>query len=103
MKCYYAPQYINKNNVLWWEKEEVRFVFAPFLLIGIFMGFFFTGFFGSLLVGALFIKIRKNKPEGYIKHIQYFNIPTNPKRDGYMSLVFRDKTFPDSAIRHITG
>jgi hypothetical protein len=103
MKCYYAPQYINKNNWLWWEKEEVRFVVAPVILIGIFMGYFFVGCTGSLLISYIFIKLRKNKPEGYIKHLQYFNVPTKPKREGFMALILRDKTFPASNVRHITG
>jgi type IV conjugative transfer system protein TraL len=102
-KCYYAPQYINKNNVLWWEKDEIKFVFAPLIIVGIFMGYFFSGLIGTLLIGVICIKIRKNKPEGYIKHMQYFHVQKDPRNKGLMSMLFRDKTFPNSAIRHITG
>lgn len=103
MACYYCPQYINQNNILWWEKEEVRFVFGPFIIFGLVFGQFLLGILASAIVGYLVTKARKGKPEGYIKHVQYFKLPYSPHRKGVMSYVLRNKTFPDSSVRHITG
>ena len=103
MKCYYAPQYINKNNILWWEKEEVKFVFSPLIIFGIFLDSFMIGLVLSIGIGIMFIKLRRNKPEGYLKHMMYFNTSRKKNISKMMALFLREKAFPDSNIRHITG
>ncbi|MBY0380123.1 MAG: type IV conjugative transfer system protein TraL [Burkholderiales bacterium] len=103
MKCYYAPQYINKNNILWWESDEVKFVISPLIIFGFFMNAFMFGLILSVVIGIMFIKLRRNKPEGYLKHMMYFNTPRKKNISKFKLLFSREKAFPDSNIRHITG
>lgn len=102
-KCYYAPQYINQNNVLWWDKEEIRFVAAPLLLFGLFFTYPTIGIILSMVVTFIMARLRRGKPDGYVKHLQYFALPYNPHPTGILAKIFRSKSFPNSAIRHVTG
>ncbi len=103
MKNHYVPQYINKNNYLWWEKEEIKYVAIPFILLAIVFDYFFWGVFSSLLATYITIRLRRGKPEGYLVHLQYASIPQDPKGKGLRTLIFKERSFPNSSFKHIIG
>jgi hypothetical protein len=102
-KNHYVPQYINKNNWLWWEKEELKYVFLPFLVFALFFNYFMLGMLLSLLASYITIRLRRGKPEGYLVHLQYATIAKDPYKTGVWALIFKEKSFPDSSQRHIVG
>lgn len=103
MKNYYVPQYINKNNWLWWEKEEVKYVALPFIVFALVLNYFILGAFFSIFASYLAIKLRRGKPEGYLVHLQYAKVPVNPDRKGFLSLILKERSFPNSKYKHIIG
>jgi hypothetical protein len=100
---HYVPQYINRNNILWWEKEEIKYVAIPFLVLALFFDYFFWGVFSSLLASYIAVRLRRRKPEGYLVHLQYAAIARDPKGKGIMQILFSGKSFPDSSKKHIIG
>lgn len=101
MKNHYVPQYINKNNWLWWEKEEVKYVALPFVFFALVLDHFILGVICSLLASYIAIKLRRGKPEGYLVHLQYAMVPV--QRKGILKILIKQKSFPNSKYKHIIG
>ncbi|MDL1977039.1 MAG: type IV conjugative transfer system protein TraL [Deltaproteobacteria bacterium] len=66
----FFPQYLSAPlQVLWFEADELAVMVIFFTIASLFGGWFWL----SLIVGPfLYLRIKKNYPKSFIKHLLYF-------------------------------
>lgn len=99
-----APQEINRENFLWFSKEEAMISITPSVLLLMFFGdqplAWLIGLFFTAVIGFYLSSTSSFKAEKYVSHFVYYHFGYNPKKN---SVIFRDKTLINSSYKYIYG
>lgn len=66
------PKYLNSlPTFLWWEADDMLAFFIPFL-VGMFLGYFWTGMAGGMILAYWYSKSKDSTVKGYFGHYFYW-------------------------------